>query len=522
MKKSFYFFFSILFASNGYSQFQNILINSSNSPEEVSICINPKNTNQIVAGANIDNVFHSTDGGLTWLTNTLVDTANGVWGDPCIFSDTAGDFYFIHLSNPTVGNWIDRIVCAKSTNGGSTWSNGTYTGLNGAKAQDKAWTAVNPVTNEIYVTWTQFDVYGSSSSTDSSIILFSKSADGGLTWSVPKRISKDAGDCIDSDNTVEGAVPAVGPNGEIYVAWVGTNGIVFNKSLDDGNTWLAQETFVTAMPGGWDYNISGLQRCNGLPITLCDLSNGPNRGTIYINWTDQRNGTTDTDVWLIKSTDGGNTWSSVVRVNNDSPGKQQFLTWMSIDQANGNIYFDFYDRRNYPSSSNKTDVYLAYSSDGGNTFTNYQINQTSFTPSPSVFFGDYIGISACNNMVRPIWMTYNSGNLSAWTAIVDGLTLDINELNNHTSSPIEFLQNSPNPFHQTTWIKFKLRKTENVNLYVYDVLGNKVATLYENEKFNEGGYDYIFNANLFNLKSGIYFYSLSCDEYQREGKMIVY
>ncbi|HEY4800909.1 MAG TPA: T9SS type A sorting domain-containing protein [Bacteroidia bacterium] len=515
--------FLIFSTSSVFGQFQNVLISSSNSPEEVSIYINPKNPNQVVAGANIDNVFHSTDGGHTWAINTLTDAANGVWGDPCIFSDTAGNFYFIHLANPpTGGNWIDRIVCAKSTDGGSTWSNGTYTGLNGTKAQDKAWTAVNPSTNEIYVTWTQFDVYGSSASTDSSIILFSKSADGGATWSVPKRISKFAGDCIDSDNTVEGAVPAVGPNGEIYVAWVGSNGLVFNKSLDDGNTWLPQETFVTAVPGGWDYNISGLQRCNGLPITLCDLSNGPNRGTIYINWTDQRNGTTDTDVWLIKSSDGGNTWSSVIRVNDDAPGKQQFLTWMCIDKSNGTIYCDYYDRRNYPASSSQTDVYLARSTDGGNTFSNYKINQTAFTPDPGIFFGDYIGISAYNDAVRPIWMSYNGSTLSAWTAIVDGSTLAINELSNANVSPIAFLQNSPNPFYHTTWIKFKLKKTENVNLFVYDVLGTKVATLYQNEKFNEGSYDYIFNSSLYNLKPGVYYYSLCCDEYRRTEKMIVY
>ena len=62
-------------------------------------------------------------------------------------------------------------------------------------------------------------------------------------------------------------------------------------------------------PGGWDYDIPGINRCNGLPITVCDLSGGSNHGTIYINWTDQRNGTDDTDVWLAKSTDGGDTWT---------------------------------------------------------------------------------------------------------------------------------------------------------------------------------------------------------------------
>lgn len=513
---------TLIFSLPLFGQFTNVLISSTNSPEEVSICINPKNPKQVVAAANLNNVYSSSNAGLNWTIKTLSDPSNGVHGDPCIFTDTSGNFYFIHLSNPPSGSWIDRIVCAKSTDGGATWSNGTYMGKNGAKNQDKAWAGVNPTTNEIYVTWTQFDKYGSSVASDISVILFSKSADGGLTWSTAKRISNFAGDCVDSDNTVEGAVPTVGPNGEIYVAWVGPKGIMFNKSLDDGNTWLSQETFVSTFPGGWDYNISGLQRCNGLPITLCDLSKGSHRGTIYINWTDQRNGTTDTDVWLIKSSDGGNTWSSVVRVNNDVAGKQQFLTWMCLDPANGNIYCDFYDRRNYSASSTQTDVYLAQSTDGGNTFSNYKVNTTAFTPSPSVFFGDYIGISAYNNVVRPIWMSYNGSTMSAWTAIIDNNSLSVQELSDAATSPIAALQNFPNPFYQTTWIKFKLKQSENVNLFVYDVLGNKVASLYENERFNEGEYDYIFNASLFHLKPGIYYYSLNCDEYQRTEKMIIY
>ena len=524
MKKNSLFLSMLFFVTTLSAQYPNVMISNTNDPEEVSIRINPKNTNQVVAGSNLDNVFRSNDGGATWTQTMLSDPTSGVWGDPIIFTDTTGDFYYSHLSNPASGgSWVDRIVFTKSTDGGATWwPSGTYTGVNGTKVQDKEGIVVNPVTNEIYVTWTQFDNYGSSAPSDSSIILFSKSVDGGLTWSTPLRISKYAGDCIDSDNTMEGAVPSVGPAGEIYVVWTGPNGTVFNKSLDDGLTWLPVETSVTSMPGGWDYNIAGLQRCNGLPQTICDRSGGVNNGTIYVNWTDQRNGTTDTDVWLVKSTDGGTTWSSPVRVNDDAPGRQQFLTWMDVDKVTGNIYCVFYDRRNFGPSSQLTDVYLAKSIDGGTTFSNYKINQTSFTPSPGVFFGDYTGISAYNNIVRPIWMAYSSSTLSVWTALIDGSTMSIDESKLNAYSPINLEQNQPNPFSQSTWIKFGLKKSAKVNLEVFDVLGKKVATLYKDEEFNEGTYDYIFNASAYNLKAGIYHYSISCDEYSVSKKMIVY
>jgi hypothetical protein len=526
MKKNIFSFLTIsfLFVFSAHAQYPNVMISNTNSPEEVTIRINPKNTNQIVAGANLNNVFRSSNAGLTWLQAIMTDTLSGVWGDPIVFNDTTGNFFYSHLSNPpTSGSWVDRIVFQKSLDGGITWSTpGTYTGKNGFKVQDKEGIIVNKNTNEIYVTWTQFDAYGTTNPLDSSVILFSKSTDVGLTWSTPTRISKEAGNCVDSDSTMEGAIPMIGPAGEIYVVWTGPNGFVFNKSLDDGLTWLSHETNITSMPGGWDYNIAGLQRCNGLPQAICDLTGGPNNGTIYINWTDQRNGSTDTDVWLIKSTDGGTTWSSPIRVNDDAPGKQQFLTWMDVDKTNGNIYCVFYDRRNFSAGSSQTDVYAARSVDGGTTFTNYKINSTSFNPSPSVFFGDYIGISAVNNIVRPIWMEYTGSTLSVWTAMIDGATLGIDESSLNAYSPVDLQQNEPNPFSQTTWIKFNLKKSAKVNLDVYDVLGHKVASLYNNEAFKEGNYDYIFNASTYNLQAGVYYYSLSCDEYKVTKKMIVY
>ncbi len=160
----------------------------------------------------------------------------------------------------------------------------------------------------IYMTWTEFDDYGSSNPNDSSRIRFSRSTDRGLNWTNAITISDVSGDCIDEDNTVEGAVPCVGPNGELYVSWAGPLGLMFDKSTDAGNTW-GTDTFVSDIPGGWDYSVTGIYRANGLPITACDTSQSPYRGNIYINWSDQRNGTGNTDIFLSKSTDGGNTWS---------------------------------------------------------------------------------------------------------------------------------------------------------------------------------------------------------------------
>ncbi|MFT6148245.1 MAG: hypothetical protein ACJAUH_000926 [Saprospiraceae bacterium] len=407
-------------ASNSISKYQNIPIDTTRrliGPCEPSIYINPLNTNEIVAGSVLNTVYTSKDGGKSWDMKKMKSSL-GVFGDPVITADFQGNFYFAHLSDPDGSGWssdnlLDRIVVQRSEDGGKTWSDGGYAGLNRPKDQDKQWLVVNPENNEIYMTWTEFDLYNSKKEEDKSRILFSKSTDKGDTWSKGVMINEFSGDCLDGDNTTEGAVPAVGANGEIYVAWSYNNKIYFDKSLDGGTTWMKKDIIAATQPGGWTFEIPGISRCNGLPITAVDR----NSGTIYINWTDQRNGEKDTDVWITKSTDGGDTWSKPKRVNDDPAGKQQFLTWMSIDQTDGTVYTVFYDRRAH--EDNATDVYMAYSKDGGETFINEKISAESFKPNAFNFFGDYNNISAHNGIVRPIWTRADGVRLSVWTALID-------------------------------------------------------------------------------------------------------
>ena len=416
------FLIAFVFASNIFPQHLNVRVDAANSnqPEEVSIAINPTNPNHIAAAANINHFFRSSDGGLTWQTSFLTSSF-GVWGDPSVVYDELGNLYFGHLSNPPLpGYWIDRIVVQRSTDNGLNWNDGAGVGFLSPKNQDKEWLGVDMHSplykGNIYMTWTEFDNYGSSSPSDSSRIRFSRSTDRGLNWSNAVTVSDRSGDCIDEDNTVEGAVPCVGPNGEVYVSWAGPLGLMFDKSTNGGANW-GIDIFVSTIPGGWDFAVPGIYRCNGLPVTACDTSQSPFRGNIYINWSDQRNGTGNTDVFLSKSTDGGSTWSATKKINDDNTTRHQFFTWMTIDQTTGVLYFVFYDRRN--TSNNFTDVYVARSTDGGETFTNFKVSESSFNPSSSIFFGDYTNIAAMNKMVYPMWMRLDVNALTVWTAIVN-------------------------------------------------------------------------------------------------------
>lgn len=504
--------FVISFSFIGFSQ--NVLISNSFSPNEPSIMMNPQDTDILVAGANLNNYYYSDDSGASWQQGTLT-SSYGVWGDPVIDVDGDGNFYFFHLSNPSSGNWIDRIICQKSTDNGVSWNDGSYTGLNGTKAQDKEWTIIDD-NGTIFMTWTQFDVYGSSDPNHKTKIMFSKSTDAGDSWTTAQQINVIDGNCIDSDDTVEGAVPALGPNGELYVAWAGPNGLVFNKSLDSGDTWLDTEIAIDPMPTGWDYAIPGLYRGNGLPFTKCDLSGGDNHGTIYVNWSDQRNGSNDTDIWLSKSTDSGETWSSPIRVNDDGVGKQQFFTSMDIDQTNGNLFFVFYDRRER--SDIETDVYLAYSTDGGNSFTNAKISESPFTPNSGVFFGDYTNISVHNNVVRPIWTRLDGGSLSIWTDITP-----FEDLGNETfeDQTIEGVMQYPNPSSNISYVSFKLRELSTVSIKLFNQEGKEVYTVLENEEKGYGKYVIPIDLDKLSLSNGSYFCKLSVNGVSKTLKMIV-
>ena len=392
-------------------------------PCEPSIYINPKNTKNIVVGSVIDFVHYSFDSGKTWTTNRIKSNL-GIWGDPCIIADNYGHFYYFHLSDPEGTNWnskliLDRIVVQKSEDGGKTWSSGVGIGKNDyPKQQDKEWATANPFNNELYVTWTEFDKYGSKSKEHRSRILFSKSIDNGKSWSKPYTLSEIEGTANDDSTTTEGAVPSVGINGEIYCAWSVNEKIYFDKSTDNGKTWLNKDVLVCSQPKGWKFKVDGLNRVNGMPVTAVDLSKGKHKGTIYINFSDQRNGTDNTDIFIVKSVDGGKTFSKPIKVNQDTTKTHQFLTWMSVDPKTGYIYIVYYDRSRYKNT--QTDVVLAISKDGGNTFTNKVISEKPFVaPNKNIFFGDYNNIHAYNGIVRPVWTHYENGKMSIMTCLIE-------------------------------------------------------------------------------------------------------
>ncbi|MCB1033546.1 MAG: exo-alpha-sialidase, partial [Acidobacteria bacterium] len=146
----------------------------------------------------------------------------------------------------------------------------------------------------------------------------------------------------------------------------------------------------------------------------------PTTGDLLVVWNDQLLG--DPDILAVRSTDGGDTWSTPVRVNDDAPGQGQYFPWLVFDAA-GTAHAIWYDRRQ---NGSDLDVYLASSSYGGASWgTNVRITAQSFTPvlpaDTSVpFIGDYNALAAGGGKLYTFFQDAREGNQDVYVAVVGG------------------------------------------------------------------------------------------------------
>ncbi len=93
---------------------------------------------------------------------------------------------------------------------------------------------------------------------------------------------------------------------------------------------------------------------------------------------------------------------------------------------------------------------------------------------------------------------------------------EVDDVNMPLSYTLE--QNYPNPFNPTTTIRFTLAKSSNVKLVLYNILGQKVATLIDS-RMEAGQHSYVFDAG--KLASGVYFYKLEAGDFRSVKKMLL-
>jgi hypothetical protein len=323
-------------------------------------------------------------------------------GDNVLAADRSGTFYFALLGTDGAGN--SSVGVSKSTDKGVTFSlpvQATVSANGPNTFQDKEWLAVDatggPRNGNLYLAWTSF-----TNNFVNAQILFTRSTDAGTTWSAPLALSS-----LGPGLGHQAAMPAVGLDGRLYVVWLdrSTGQLLISRSDDGGGTFSnpviggGAITTLSQIPGTLNGNI----RANSFPSIAIAQS-----GAVYVVYAASV-GPDNADVFLVRSTDQGQSWSAPVRVNDDATTNDQWMPSVAVT-SNGVIGVMFYDRRNDPSNLN-IDVYLSNSRDGGVSFLpNQPITDTSFPPvvnfDPRVaanYMGDYNQMVAAGTRFYMVW-----------------------------------------------------------------------------------------------------------------------
>jgi len=243
------------------------------------------------------------------------------------------------------------------------------------------------------------------------------------------------------------------------------------------------------------------------PVIACDRSGGPHNGNIYICWADKSNGPINTDVFMVKSSDRGMTWTDPKRVNDDLTMTHQYFPFVTVDQANGKVWMVYYDRSNYTDTN--TDVFMAVSTDGGEHFSSFRVSESPFIPYSSVFYGHYIGLAAHDDRVIPVWTRMDEGEGTLMGALVNGSMTGKQDVD---ILPYATFQNNPNPFQESTFISFKLTAPSVISLELYDITGNLLVTLIDREPYSQGKYVRKIDPSQLHLQSGVYLIRLICED----------
>jgi predicted secreted protein with PEFG-CTERM motif len=349
----------------------------------------------------------STDGGTNFGKSIDISKGVGSSGSPQIA--VVGNNVYVVWQMKTTGKY--QILFAKSTDGGATFGN---PGIISNKPGDSSYPKISTSGDNIYVAWSY------TATNKDYDVLFSKSTDGGSTFSTPVNISNNLGDS---------GLPQMAVSGNnVYVTWenngLGNFEVFVAKSADSGITFASpvnisnnmapsgapqiaasgNNVYVVWMdrtPGNYDIFVAKSNDAGstfGMPV---NVSNTPkdsgyaqitaSENNVYVVWTETISNK-NYDVFFAKSTDGGATFGIPVNVsNNVGPSG-----WPLVAASN-NIYVTWED-----STPGNFDIFIAKSTDGGSTFG--APVDVSNTPEDSTFKQ----MIATNGVVYLVWQDGSS------------------------------------------------------------------------------------------------------------------
>jgi hypothetical protein len=354
--------------------------------------------------------FTSCSGG-TAATNGNYDRASDVW----LSYGPDGVLYQVSLAF----DWFDAhdaVQVSRSTDDGATWSTpvlvdrSNRTSFN--KGDDKESITADPYhPGVVYVVWDRYSAQnptfsdGHAQRSNKGPAFFSKSTDGGRTWSDPAVI-------YNQNQGTLGNQIVVLPNGtlaDFFVEYIATNvkgGVSWSQRLSEiqssngGATWTRPVVVSQMTPNGAFDPADGQYIRGG--DSLFDVAVDSSTGALYAVWQDAMFSGVD-QVAMSTSLDGGLTWSAPVRVD-DTPARSNPLYSQaftpSVDvAADGHVAITYYDFRLSPDGGDLADYWGETSSDGGATWSDATRLSTSSFPASAApdaggyMIGDYEALS---------------------------------------------------------------------------------------------------------------------------------
>jgi hypothetical protein len=445
------------------------------SEVEPQIAVDPTNTAHAVAiwqqdrfrsvgGARalvVSVTYNANDSlGATWSTPAAIPGFNSTdpagaafprYTDPWVSFTPTGDLYASAIALTPGGPFPSHtaVLVVKSTDGGSTWS--TPTTLIDTQAppgtdpidlaNDKEMVTADPTDptgQTVYVVWDRidhpsdqqnFNAFHSSGFREDA--LFSRTTDGGVSWSTPQDLTNFKMNVsalgneivVEPDGTVIDVFPALGGSNN-QPPQAAQNHVAVVRSTDKGVTWSDVITgpAIEQLPVS-DPDTGAAVRAGE---TLTSATVDPSNGNLYVVWADGRfSGFTHDDIAFSMSTDGGLTWSAPIKVNqtptNIPAGNQQAFTPTVAVNSAGTVAVTYYDFRNNTADPGlPTDYWLVHASSNltnpaswasdEKRLTDTSFNMENAAPtSRGYFLGDYNGLAAAGNNFYALFAQAGSG-----------------------------------------------------------------------------------------------------------------
>ena len=406
----------------------------SSARSESDIRINYWNPSQIIgasnniSGSGFQAQFYSLDGGTTWGQTYLPGYGSDAFNsDPTVDWTSDGTAWSSTMGINSAGTVL-QVRMYKSTDQGRTWTyDATISGSQTNTDKQMVWvdhSASSPYKDYIYAIWHD----------GAPAYMNRRNASGWLSTPIKVSGSETTGTAIGSDVKTNSY-------GDVFGFWpdTGSRGLYLVKSTNGGASYGTPTKLATTHDS---YDI-GVPAFNGRRILIYVTGGAYRTATknlVYAVWTDLSGETgctsassepgssttsaCKTRIWFARSTNGGTSWSSPVKINNQTNKNDQFNPWLAVDETSGAIGVMYYDTVE-DTGRKKTHVYYQSSFDDGATWgtavkvTTAQTDETSSGADSGNQYGDYNGLSGYAGVFFPSWTDRrNAAKEEIWTAKV--------------------------------------------------------------------------------------------------------